>query len=42
MHRLLQRVDYDRVQGKLAITLQAEHATVLAETAVRNRKETNR
>jgi hypothetical protein len=31
MHRLLQRVDYDPAQGKLVITLQADHATVLAE-----------
>jgi site-specific DNA recombinase len=42
MHRLLQRVDYDRAQRKLAITLQADHAAVLAETAVQAEKETNR
>src|SRR5207249_4291755 len=35
MQRLLQRVDYDRVQGKLAITLQADYATVLAERNAR-------
>jgi site-specific DNA recombinase len=41
IQRLLERVDYDRVQGKLAITLQTDHATVLAETQARAAKETN-
>jgi hypothetical protein len=40
MRRLLERVDYDRVQGKLAITLQAEYASVLAERCAPNNKET--
>jgi site-specific DNA recombinase len=41
MQRLLQRVDYDRVQGKLAITLQADYATALAERDARKVQETN-
>jgi site-specific DNA recombinase len=41
IQRLLERVDYDRVQGKLAITLQADHATILAEAQARAAKETN-
>jgi hypothetical protein len=41
MHRLLQRVDYDRVQGKLVITLQPDHATVLAEIPAGSAQETN-
>jgi hypothetical protein len=41
MHRLLQRVDYDRVQGKLVITLQPDHATVFAEIPAGSAQETN-
>jgi site-specific DNA recombinase len=41
IQRLLERVDYDRVQGKLAITLQADHATILTEAQGRAEKETN-
>jgi site-specific DNA recombinase len=41
IQRLLERVDYDRLHGKLAITLQSDHATILAETQARTAKETN-
>ena len=41
IQRLVERVDYDRVQGKLAITLQADHLTVLGEAQARAAKETN-
>jgi len=41
IQRLLERVDYDRLQGKLAITLQADHSTILAETQARAAMETN-
>jgi site-specific DNA recombinase len=41
IQRVLERVDYDRLQGKLAITLQTDHATILAESHARAAKETN-
>ena len=41
IQRLLERVDYDRVQGKLAITLQTDHATILAEAQACAEKETS-
>jgi site-specific DNA recombinase len=41
IQQLLERVDYDRVQGKLAITLQADHATILAEAQAHAAKETH-
>jgi hypothetical protein len=41
IQRLLQRVDYDRIHGKLAITLQADHATILAKAQACAEKETN-
>jgi site-specific DNA recombinase len=40
LRRLLQRVDYDRGQGQLVITLQPEHATVLADEPGRRAQET--
>jgi site-specific DNA recombinase len=40
IQRLLERVDYDRVGGKLALTLQADHATILAEAQAHAAKET--
>jgi hypothetical protein len=41
MQRLLERVDYDRVQGKLTITLQADHATSLAQAQAQVGNEAN-
>ena len=41
LQRLLGASGYDRVGGKLALTLQADHATVLAEAQAHTAKETN-
>jgi hypothetical protein len=41
IQRLLERVDYDRVHGKLALTLQAGYTTILAEAQACAEKETN-
>ena len=41
VQRLLERVDYDRGQGQLALTLQADHATILVAEQARVPQEIN-